>query len=369
MIDICEQPIDDDTNSDCPLCPVTIPVSALRVHLATHLEDLALFVLPINVEARSHDPGSDQAEGAPGHIDASEASDREDGLPLLDFDTEPPDPGYTQRPGEFSALLEHNKSKDNHLLNLWMSSNDENLPVLEYVASDLEGMDEPWNEKTEAHTQEDFQNREDSIDRESIGVVKILTEEPFSKTDAGNSLLGDATPSLISISQAEPPNDLGDMKTLLVALSNDIEDTIRTHDLLQTLVDIITDKPKQKKSWILGAALVALQNMIYMDILDRADLKSRIPSLGSCVRSCYLGMMDILRLVRDSVCPLTPELNNHGSIWRPTTDMNALEQSLDDLVRNLLGVASSFERSVNELDEVILTADASRSIDITDQTL
>jgi len=106
MINICEQPVDDSTDADCPLCPVTIPLVRLRVHLGTHLEDLALFVLPINVEDRSQDAGSDKAEGAPGREGASETSENDDGLPLLDYETGSNNSDHVQTQAAFSALLE-----------------------------------------------------------------------------------------------------------------------------------------------------------------------------------------------------------------------------------------------------------------------
>jgi hypothetical protein len=53
MIDICERPVDDDGDADCPLCLATLALSDLiRVHLVTHLEELALFVLPCTRKIR-----------------------------------------------------------------------------------------------------------------------------------------------------------------------------------------------------------------------------------------------------------------------------------------------------------------------------
>jgi hypothetical protein len=106
MVDICERPMDDDENVDCPICLATLALSALRVHLATHLEELALFVLPCHMEDRSQDAGSDRAEGAAGQDFASDASSSEDGLPALDFEKSLPDALHSQDPEMFSTLLQ-----------------------------------------------------------------------------------------------------------------------------------------------------------------------------------------------------------------------------------------------------------------------
>jgi hypothetical protein len=78
IIDICERPADTNENTLCPLCPAEMILSKLQFHLATHLEELALFVLPIYTSDRSQRRrGSDQAGGG------SDGSSRMRDLPSL----------------------------------------------------------------------------------------------------------------------------------------------------------------------------------------------------------------------------------------------------------------------------------------------
>ncbi|OBT50955.1 hypothetical protein VE04_08904, partial [Pseudogymnoascus sp. 24MN13] len=105
IVDICERPMDDHEDADCPICLATLSLSALRVHLATHLEELALFVLPCHMEDRSQDVGSDKAEGATGRRLASNASSSEDGLPPLDFEKSLPDASHSQDPLSITASV------------------------------------------------------------------------------------------------------------------------------------------------------------------------------------------------------------------------------------------------------------------------
>jgi hypothetical protein len=71
LLDICERAEDPNEPTECPLCPDTLSLSRLQSHLALHLEDLSLFVLPVDVDdtkkegdvgqKESHDDGSNKA--------------------------------------------------------------------------------------------------------------------------------------------------------------------------------------------------------------------------------------------------------------------------------------------------------------------
>jgi hypothetical protein len=121
MVDICERPLDDDEGADCLICLATLSLSALRIHLATHLEELALFALPCQMEDRSQDEGSDRAEGAAGKSLASDASGSDNGLPALDFDNSLPDTPHSQDPEMFSTLLRSRLESANKHLEDWFS--------------------------------------------------------------------------------------------------------------------------------------------------------------------------------------------------------------------------------------------------------
>ncbi|OBT69959.1 hypothetical protein VE03_00652 [Pseudogymnoascus sp. 23342-1-I1] len=125
MVDICERPMDDDEDADCPICLATLSFSALRTHLATHLEELALFVLPCHMEDRSQDAGFDKVEGAPGQRLASNASGSEDGLPPLDFEKSLPDTSHSQDPEIFSALLQSTMEVEHKDMEDWILTNDQ----------------------------------------------------------------------------------------------------------------------------------------------------------------------------------------------------------------------------------------------------
>jgi len=128
MVDICERPMDDDEDADCPICLATLSLSALRAHLATHLEELALFVLPCHMEDRSQDLGSDKAGGVTGQRLASNASSSEDGLPPLDFETVLPDTLYSQDPEIFSTLLQSTMEFKQKHMEDWVLTNDQTEP-------------------------------------------------------------------------------------------------------------------------------------------------------------------------------------------------------------------------------------------------
>ncbi|KAE9372483.1 hypothetical protein N431DRAFT_466728 [Stipitochalara longipes BDJ] len=120
MVEICERPMDDDEGVDCPICFATLALSALRVHLATHLEELALFVLPCHIEDRSQDAGSDRAEGAGRHL-ASDASSSDDELPALEFEKSLPESPHSQDPEMFSALLQSQQESEHKHMEEWFS--------------------------------------------------------------------------------------------------------------------------------------------------------------------------------------------------------------------------------------------------------
>lgn len=62
LVDMCERPADPDERASCPLCGEEATLTALRTHVASHLEDVALFVLPVETDNYDADANSDQAE-------------------------------------------------------------------------------------------------------------------------------------------------------------------------------------------------------------------------------------------------------------------------------------------------------------------
>ena len=62
LIDMCERPADPDDKASCPLCHMEETLRALQTHVASHLEDLALFVLPLETDDHETDANSHHAE-------------------------------------------------------------------------------------------------------------------------------------------------------------------------------------------------------------------------------------------------------------------------------------------------------------------
>ena len=62
LIDMCERPADPDERASCPLCGVEATLRALRAHVASHLEDVALFILPVETNDHDTDANSHHAE-------------------------------------------------------------------------------------------------------------------------------------------------------------------------------------------------------------------------------------------------------------------------------------------------------------------
>lgn len=63
LMEVSERPIDEDEIVACPLCPDELYLRTLRTHLSKHLEDIALSVLPLNVED-DEDADSQKAAGS-----------------------------------------------------------------------------------------------------------------------------------------------------------------------------------------------------------------------------------------------------------------------------------------------------------------
>lgn len=59
---MCERPADPDERALCPLCGEEATLRSLQVHVASHLEELALFVLPIEADDNDTDMGSNNAQ-------------------------------------------------------------------------------------------------------------------------------------------------------------------------------------------------------------------------------------------------------------------------------------------------------------------
>jgi hypothetical protein len=48
LLDMCERSVQEDEITKCPLCPTALSLPKLQAHLASRLEEIALFTLPLN---------------------------------------------------------------------------------------------------------------------------------------------------------------------------------------------------------------------------------------------------------------------------------------------------------------------------------
>ena len=85
LLDMCERPIDEDEIVKCPLCPTSLALPKLQVHLASHLEEIALFVLPPS----QLDAGETNSNRAAASRSLSQSMDDIPSLPSLTFDEDP----------------------------------------------------------------------------------------------------------------------------------------------------------------------------------------------------------------------------------------------------------------------------------------
>ena len=121
LIDMCGRPADPDERASCPLCGVEQTLRALRTHVASHLEDLALFVLPLETDDYETDANSHQAEvprEKDNRLDEDEISTL--GSFKKDEDVQLPD----QDPKAFETAL---KNKEEYLqpeVGDWLNNND-----------------------------------------------------------------------------------------------------------------------------------------------------------------------------------------------------------------------------------------------------
>jgi hypothetical protein len=69
---LSERPTSDDTVDACPLCPTNLSIPELYTHVAQHLEQLSLFVLPNRVE------DSEYASAGSVHAQDDRSNDKDD---------------------------------------------------------------------------------------------------------------------------------------------------------------------------------------------------------------------------------------------------------------------------------------------------
>lgn len=105
FLEISERPIEDDRRTKCTLCPDQLSLGRLLEHLAQHMEEIALFVLPSlsddDKDAESNAARFSQDYGGHGQ------SSGEESLKTLDSSLSFPETDWAERERELQAEREH----------------------------------------------------------------------------------------------------------------------------------------------------------------------------------------------------------------------------------------------------------------------
>ena len=139
IIDLCERPADPNESAICPLCPAEMALLKLQVHLASHLEELSLFVLPVYMSDQSQTSGSNQ--GGCGNDDQSRMED----LPSLgSFSDAGVQLPTNNDPTRISNLVKHNDSGQTSTTEVqsWLGITQETQP---WAPTSVVGLEIPIN--------------------------------------------------------------------------------------------------------------------------------------------------------------------------------------------------------------------------------
>ena len=144
VLDMCDRPIDDSEQSRCILCGEEMSLSNLQNHLAMHLEDVALFVLPSSVEDAEADGGSKMTnQAAKLKSEAERDGDELSSVSSFHFSDSGGEPGYTQTSTDFQRLLAMKQPESNSKVTFWkkqdLSGEDNPITVIYHVLNVLQG--------------------------------------------------------------------------------------------------------------------------------------------------------------------------------------------------------------------------------------
>jgi hypothetical protein len=129
LIDMCERPENPNEAAECPLCPQEITVSGLEAHLGFHLEELALFVIPINQDDSSEDGGSDRAVGAAENLDRPDSDTLSSLGSFLESRTQ--HSGTFETNEAFAKFIQSNKNPAEPAVQNWLDTDGENYLITE----------------------------------------------------------------------------------------------------------------------------------------------------------------------------------------------------------------------------------------------
>ena len=144
VLDMCDRPIDDNEQSLCILCGEEMSLSKLQSHLAMHLEDIALFVLPGSVEDGEADGGSKMTnQAAKLKSEAERDGDQLSSVSSVHFSDSGREPGYKQTSTDFQKLLTMKQPEFKSKVTLWkkqdLSGEDSLITVMHNIFKILQG--------------------------------------------------------------------------------------------------------------------------------------------------------------------------------------------------------------------------------------
>jgi hypothetical protein len=123
VLDMCDRPVDDSELSLCILCSEEMYLSKLRDHLATHMEDIALFVLPSDVQDGELDGGSVSNQAAKPKSGAESDGDETTSLDSLHCFDAGVGPNHKQTSADFQKLLSAEHSEVHSKVTFWQENN------------------------------------------------------------------------------------------------------------------------------------------------------------------------------------------------------------------------------------------------------
>jgi hypothetical protein len=104
VLDMCDRPVDETEKSLCLLCGTEMYLSTLQDHLAMHMEDIALFVLPKNIKDENVEGDSISNQAAKLDVWGRGNSDGSSSLDSLHFSNAGSEPDHKQTAADFQML-------------------------------------------------------------------------------------------------------------------------------------------------------------------------------------------------------------------------------------------------------------------------
>ena len=144
VLDMCDRPIDDSEQSRCIPCGEEMSLSMLKNHLAMHLEDIALFVLPSSVEDVEADGVSKMTnQAAKLKSEAERDGDELSSVSSFHFPDSGSYSGYKQTSTDFQKLLTMKQPEFNSKVTFWknqdLSGGDSPITVMYHILKVLRG--------------------------------------------------------------------------------------------------------------------------------------------------------------------------------------------------------------------------------------